>query len=121
MSEIDLFEMEWGDINEKSGLDINPLSLFQEIEKEVSEKLLKERGEGDSTDGAFIFTENLTENLEAEFDEIIGADGDKKQFITSLTKIFAILLSTRADSVGTIKNIVKIAIRLVVRQWSGRN
>ena len=121
MSEIDLYEMEWGDINEKSGLDINPLSLFQEIEKEISEKLLKERDERDSTDGAFIFTENLTENLQAQFDETIGADGGKKQFITSLTKIFAILLSTRADSVGTIKNIVKIAIRLVVRQWSGRN
>ena len=121
MSEIELFEMEWNKINEKSDLNINFLSLFQEIENELSKKLLQERGEGDSTDGAFTFIENLTENLQAEFDETIGVASDKKQFIRSLTRIFTTLLNARADSVDKIKTILKIVIRLVVRLWSGRN
>ena len=121
MSEIELFEMEWNKINEKSDLNINFLSLFQEIENELSKKLLQERGEVDSTDGAFTFIENLTENLQAEFDETIGVDSDKKQFIRSLTRIFTTLLNARADSVDKIKTILKIVVRLVVRLWSGRN
>ena len=115
MSEIGLSEMEWNKINEKSDLNINSLSLFQESENKLSKKLLEERGEGDSTDGVFTFIENLIENLQAEFDETIGVDGDKEQFIKSLTRIFAILLSARADSIDKIKNILKIVIRLVVR------
>lgn len=43
MSEINLFEMEWNKINEKSDININSLSLFQEIENELSKKLLEER------------------------------------------------------------------------------
>ena len=44
------------------------------------------------------FIENFANNLQAEFDETIGSDSEKKLFITSLTRIFAILLSTRADT-----------------------
>ena len=58
MSKIDLSEMEWENISRKNDLEINSLSLFQEIEKELGESLLEEKGEGDSTDGAFTFIEN---------------------------------------------------------------
>ena len=58
MSKIDLSEMEWENISQKNDLEINSLSLFQEIEKELGESLLEEKGEGDSTDGAFTFIEN---------------------------------------------------------------
>ena len=121
MSQIDLFEMEWDINDQKNDLEINSLSLFQEIEKELSEKLLEEKGEGDSTDGAFAYIEDLTNNLQTECDETIGEGGDKKQFIRSLTKIFAILLNTRVDSVSKIKNIIKIAVKIVIRLWSGQN
>ena len=82
----------------KIGLNINSLSLMQEIDKKIGEKVLETSNEEDSTDGPLTFIENLVNNLQAEFDETIGSDGEKKLFITSLTRIFAILLSTRADT-----------------------
>ena len=103
MSKIDLFEMEWENISQKNELEINSLSLFQKIEKELSESLLEEKGEGDSTDGAFTFIENLTNKLQAEFDETIGDDGEKRQLIRSLIRIFVILLNTKVESVDKVK------------------
>lgn len=82
----------------KKGLNINSLSLMQEIDKKMGEKALERSNEEDSTDGPLTFIENFASNLQAEFDETIGSDGEKKLFITSLTRIFAILLSTRADT-----------------------
>ena len=103
MSKIDLFEMEWENISQKNELEINSLSLFQEIEKELSESLLEEKGEGDSTDGAFTFIENLTNKLQTEFDETVGKDGKKRQHIRSLIRVFVILLNTKVDSVDKVK------------------
>ena len=103
MSKIDLFEMEWENISQKNELEINSLSLFQEIEKELSESLLEEKGEGDSTDGAFTFIENLTNKLQTEFDETVGEDGKKRQHIRSLIRVFVILLNTKVDSVDKVK------------------
>ena len=55
--------------------------MFQEIEKQPSEVLLEEKGEEDSTDGAFSFIENLTNNIQTEFEEIIGETGEKKNLL----------------------------------------
>ena len=103
MSKIDLFEMEWENISQKNELEINSLSLFQEIEKELSESLLEEKGEGDSTDRAFTFIENLTNELQTELDETVGDDGEKRQLIRSLIRVFVILLNTKVDSVNKVK------------------
>ena len=81
----------------------------------------KQEGGGDSTDGPLNFIESLTNNLQAELDKILEKDGDKKLFLKSLTKIFAILLSIRADSVDKIKNIIKIAVKTAIRLWLGQN
>ena len=121
MSQPDLFEMEWGTINQKNEIEIDASFMFQEIERELSEYLLEEKSEGDSTDGAFSFIENLTNKLQTELDETIGGDGEKRQFIRSLTRIFAILLNTKVDSVDKLKKIIKIAINTVVKLWSEQN
>ena len=121
MSQIDLSEMEQCEEANKNKIDIDSLCLLQEIEKALGKNIFEEKTEGDSTDGALTFIENLTNNLQTEFDEIIGGDGEKKLFIRSLTKIFAILLSTRANSVEKIKNIIRIAVKTVIRLWSGQN
>ena len=92
MSQPYLFEMEWGTINQKNEIEIDASFMFQEIERELSEYLLEEKSEGDSTDGAFNFIGNLTNKLQTKLEETIGRDGQKKQFIRSLTGIFAILL-----------------------------
>ena len=121
MSEPDLFEMGWGNINKKHEIEVDAIFMFQEIEKQLSEILLEEKGEKDSTDGAFSFIENLTNNIQTEFDKIIGESGEKKQFIRSLTRIFAILLNTKVDSVEKIKKIIKIVISTTLKLWSGQN
>ena len=121
MSQPDLFAMERGTINQKNETEIDASFMFQEIERELSEYLLEEKSEGDATDGAFSFIENLTNKLPTEFDETIGRDGEKRQFIRSLTRIFAILLNTKVDSVDKLKNIIKIALNTVVKLWSEQN
>ena len=42
MSEIDIFEIEWIIDDQKNNLDINSLSLFQEIERALGENLSEE-------------------------------------------------------------------------------
>ena len=119
MSEIELFEMECSIDDQKNNPDINSLSLFQEIERTLGENLSEEKSEGDSTDGAFSFIENLTNKLQTEFDETIEKDGGEKQLIRFLTKIFIILLNTKVDSVDKIKK--KITVSAVVKIWSRQN
>ena len=51
MSETSLFDIEWECIKRESDLNIDSLSLFREIEQELSKKLLHEGGGEDSTDG----------------------------------------------------------------------
>ena len=88
--------------------------MFHEIEKQLSEVLLEEKAKEDSTDGAFSFIENLTNNIQTEFDKIIGESGEK-------TRIFAILSNTKVDSVEKIKKIIKIVISTTLKLWSGQN
>ena len=79
--------------------------LFQETEQELSDLLLEPKGGEDATDSAFAFIENLTNHQQAEFYETVDAgDSDKKQFISSLTRIFAILLNTKVHSNKIKKN-----------------
>ena len=109
----DLFEMDFDNMGDLQSLLSN--SLFQEIEQELSQKLFNNESESDFTDGPLDFTENLVKNLQSEFDETLGESGNKRLFIRSLTKIFTILLSIKADSTEKIRQIVKIAIDAVIK------
>ena len=91
------------------------VSLFQEIEQELSLMLFNNKNEVDSTDGSLDFIENLVNTIQVEFDEILSENNKKKLFIKSLTKIFTILLSVKADSTEKIKQIVKLAINMVLK------
>ena len=53
MSQIDLFDMEWNNNDQKNEIEIDSTYLLQEIERQLSEYLLEEKGEADSTDRAF--------------------------------------------------------------------
>ena len=65
---------------------MNPISLFLEIEQELSGKLFNQESDGDSTDGPLNFIENLVNNLQTEFEETLGEDVDKKLFVRYLSK-----------------------------------
>ena len=73
------------------------------------------------TDGPIAFIENLYNIIQSKFDELLGDNNNKKVFLRSLTQIFTILLSVRADSTDKIKQIVKIAINAVLKTGSGQN
>ena len=45
----------------------------------------------------------------------------KKTFLSVLTKIFATLLSVKADNIEKIINLIKISMSTVVKSWSEQN
>ena len=122
MWDTSLFDIKWRSQNKNNEIELDLNFLFQQTEQDFSELLLEPKSGEGVTDGTFTFIENLTENLQVEFDESVGqSDSDKRQFIKSFTKIFAILLNTMVDSIDKIKKIIKQAISTVFKIWPGRN
>ena len=121
MSQTDLFDMEWYIEDGKNEIKIDAPSLFQETERELKSYILEVQLEGYSTDVPIQFIENLTNKIQEDFDDIIGDSIEKKSFIKSLTRIFAILLNTKIGSVEKIKKIIKIAINTTLKLWSEQN
>ena len=99
---------------EKTSVDAT--LVFEEIHKERTEYLTKEI-DTDSTDGLLNLLENLTNRLQEDFDELIGEDNNKKRFAKALTRIFALLLSTKVDTADKIKRILKITIDTTLKIW----
>ena len=64
--------------------------------------------------------DDLTNKLQGDYEELIGEDSDKKRFIRSLTRVFALLLNTKVDTVDEIKKILKIAIETTLKIWQGQ-
>ena len=94
-----LFDME---LDKKSDI-LDTSYIFDNVTFELEEYMLEEQIESDSEDGLFSLTEAVTNRLQDESDEMIGDGTNKKRFIKSLTRIFALLLNTKVDTVGKIK------------------
>ena len=94
-----------------------PISLFQEIEADLCDRLMHSNdSEDDQTDGPLEFIQDIVENVKSEFEK-----GDRKIFFKILTEIFAILRSLRADSTEKIIKILKFSISTVLKTWSEQN
>ena len=96
------------------------LSLFQEIEIELCEMLFLENEDSESddeTDGPIQFIKNIVEKVKRDFDGVV-VDQEKKSV---LTKIFATLLSVKADNIEKIINLIKISMSTAVKSWSEQN
>ena len=111
------FEEEIVDFAEQNEL---PVSLLKEIEVELCKRLMHASEADDQTDGPLEFIQNIVENINADFESFIE-DGEKKLFLQVLAKIFAVLLSVKADSSEKIINIIRFAISRVIKKWSGLN
>ena len=95
------------------------ISLFKEIEDDLCDRLTQSSiPEDDQTDGPLDFTENIVDNVRAEFEQFVE-DGDKKIFLRILSKIFTILFGVKADNSEKIIRIVKFSISTVLKTWSG--
>ena len=93
--------------------------IFESITNELKEFILNEV-EADAEDGFLNIVDDLTNKLQEDYEELIGEDSDKKRFIRSLTRVFALLLNTKVDTVDKIKKILKIAIETTLKIWQGQ-
>ena len=98
------------------------VALFQEIETELLDVLLEKDGSEshDETDGPIQFIQNIVETVKRDFDGLVE-DGERKTFLNILTKIFATLLSVKADNIEKIVRLIKLFISTVIKTWSERN
>ena len=103
-SQTNLFRFEEIELDNK-GKSVDATLIFEEINKELEEYLLEKSIDTDSTDGVFEFLESLTKSIKTDFDEVIGQDSVKKRLIRALTRVFALLLNTKVDTVDKIKKI----------------
>ena len=101
-------EIEFEDENNNEKL---PLALFQEIETGLIDALIHRDGNesDDETDGPISFIKNIVENVKKYFKNI-ELDGERKNFLNSLTKIFATLLRVKADSIEKIVKLIRISL-----------
>ena len=99
-----------------------PVALFQEIETELLDVLLEKDGSEshDETDRPIQFIQNIAETVKRDFDGLVE-DGERKTFLNILTKIFATLLSVKADNIEKIVRLIKLFISTVIKTWSERN
>ena len=103
-----LFFKFMGDDKEKQAL------LFEEINKDLEALLTKENEDKDTTDGVLDLLSSISDSAQEEFEELIGPDGNKKRFLSGLSKIFALLLNTKVDTDEKIKRIIKVAIETII-------
>ena len=100
---------------------INNTLLFEAITTELEEYLLRNGDNADLTKGVLEVLTSLSKQVQEEFDELLGEDTNKKRFLKSLSKIFALLLNTKVTTAEKIKKIIKIALETTVKIWSGQN
>ena len=100
---------------------INNTLLFEAITTELEEYLLRKGDNADLTKGVLEVLTSLSKQVQEEFDELLGEDTNKKRFLKSLLKIFALLLNTKVTTAEKIKKIIKIALETNVKIWSGQN
>ena len=101
-----LFSLEQTEVDNKN---FDTTRIFEEIYKEIGEYLT---GEIDT---------DSTVRVQEDFDGLIGEDNDKKRFVKAMTRIFALLLNTKADTTDKVKRILKITIEMTLKIWQGPN
>ena len=63
---------------------------------------------------------NVVNTVKSEFDGVLG-EGERKDFIRILTKIFATLLSVKIENIEQVVNLIKLSVSKVFKKWSGQN
>ena len=115
-----MFEIE---LNENKNEKL-PIELFQELETELLDSLLHKENNNDlsddETDGPIDFIRQIVDNVREEFDGVVE-EGDRKTFLHLLTKILAVVLSVKADSIEKTISLVKLTVSKVIKTWSERN
>lgn len=72
----------------------------------------------DATNGIFDARTTLSDEVGGEFEELLDGDNDRKCFLKSLSKIFALLLNTKVGTADKIKKNIRIALETTIKIWS---
>ena len=95
-----------------------PIELFQELETELLDSLLHKENNNDlsddETDGPIDFIRQIVDNVREEFDGVVE-EGDRKTFLHLLTKIRAVVLSVKADSIEKTISLAKLTVSKVIK------
>ena len=91
-----------------------PIALFEEIEAELQDLLLLNTEESDDRDGRIDFIKNVVNTVKSEFDGVLE-EGERKDFIHILTKIFVTLLSVKIENIEQTVNLIKLSVSKVLK------
>ena len=91
-----------------------PIALFVEIEAELQGLLLLNTEESDDRDGRIDFIKNVVNTVKSEFDGVLE-EGERKDFIHILTKIFVTLLSVKIENIEQTVNLIKLSVSTVLK------
>ena len=102
-------------------VEIDGCPILEEITSKLEEHLREESADGDATDGVFDAIKALNSKVREEFEDLLEGNDDKKRFLKSLSKIFALLLNIKVSTTDKIKKIIRLAIETTIKIWSGQN
>ena len=74
---------------------VDPILIFEEIDKELEKYLLEKSINSDSTDSVFDFLEMLRNRVQKDFDALRVEDTDKKWFIGVLKRFLPCYLTLK--------------------------
>ena len=79
-----------------------------------SQPLTKQKQKLNSEDGVVTLFEDIFQPVLDKFEELIGENKDKKNFVGGLIKIFTILLSTKTRTLTKIKKVIRTSVRIAL-------
>ena len=110
-------DIEFKELNEL--VEYDGCLILEEITSNLEKYLKEESDDKDTTDGILDVITGLSETVTGEFEDLLEDDDDKKRFLKSLSKIFALLLNTKVGTADKIKKIIRLAIETTIKIWSG--
>ena len=110
-------DIEFKELNEL--VEYDGYLILEEITSNLEKYLKEESDDKDTTDGILDVITGLSETVTGEFEDLLEGDDDKKRFLKSLSKIFALLLNTKVGTADKIKKIIRLAIETTIKIWSG--
>ena len=110
-------DIEFKELNEL--VEYDGCLILEEITSNLEKYLKEESDDKDTADGILDVITGLSETVTGEFEDLLEGDDDKKRFLKSLSKIFALLLNTKVGTADKIKKIIRLAIETTIKIWSG--
>ena len=110
-------DIEFKELNEL--VEYDGCLILEEITSNLEKYLKEESDDKDTADGILDVITGLSETVTGEFEDLLEGDDDKKRFLKSLSKIFALLLNTKVGTADKMKRIIRLAIETTIKIWSG--